>query len=114
MSSNGEFITAEDVEEISDGLGDRTLLYGKTKAHFIWHVYFERSAIHKVVYAGGEFISHDLYQSVSPEKLIPNGRLYPEACDYLFCVLLSEMRINLPFAIYDRERTKKRFYGKTF
>lgn len=112
-STEGISISVSDVEESGEGLGDRTLLYGHTSSKFFWHIYFKNGKINKVVHSDKSIISHDAFESVDPRSLIPNKGLYPEACDYSFCMLLLEMRIELPFLNFDHNRPKRVFYGLT-
>lgn len=113
QKKSDEYITVSDVEEISkeEGLGDRTLLYGYNVSKFKWHVYFKYGLIHKVIYSNKNPISHKKFEEVNPKILIPNKRLYPEACDYLFCSLLISMGFELLFTNFNKEKRKKMFYG---
>mgnify|MGYP007039915543 FL=1 len=49
----------------------------------------------------------------SNDNYIPDKRLYPETCDYEFCVLLKERDIYLPFTTYDEKRPLRNYYGFT-
>ncbi|WP_316207486.1 hypothetical protein [Bradyrhizobium sp. SZCCHNR3118] len=33
-------------------------------------------------------------------SLVPNKRLYPEACDFDFCMKLAALGVHLPFTTY--------------
>jgi hypothetical protein len=46
--------------------------------------------------------------------LIPNKRLYPEACDFVFCFELAKREIALPFTTYGTMRTdpNQQFIGR--
>lgn len=112
LRCDNEVITVSDVsEETAEGLIDRTLLYGYTPSRFTWHVYLKDERIHKLIYANREPVTHDRFESVEPKILIPNKRLYPEACDYSFCALLITMGFSLPFTTWNPDRKWKIFYG---
>ena len=49
----------------------------------------------------------------SNEDYIPDKRLYPETCDFMFCALLKSAGIYLPFTAFDKNRPDKKFYGFT-
>jgi hypothetical protein len=112
LETDEETITSSDIEEISEGLGERTLLYGKTSSKFSWHIYFKNFFIHKLIYVNKQVISHKSDRKIEIKELIPSsGVLYPECCDYNFCMLLYEMRIDLPFATFNNTKKSEKFYG---
>lgn len=99
-----------DVEMLAPFLSDRTLLYGYTCDRDTWHVYIKDKKIHKVIYKYKEKPVE--YPIESNYDYIPNKRLYPETCDFLFCKLLIKLGYDLPFTTWNNEREEKRYYGK--
>jgi hypothetical protein len=75
---------------------DRTLLYGYDCDRRTWHVYQQHGWLHHVIYSGSnrEF---DFIASADARGLVPNKRLYPEACDYDFCRELKRLDIHPTF-----------------
>lgn len=49
----------------------------------------------------------------SNEDYIPDKRLYPETCDFMFCALLKSADVYLPFTAFNKNRPDKKFYGFT-
>jgi hypothetical protein len=101
------------------GFSDRTLLYGYDCDRRTWHVYQEDGHIHRAVYITSNR-QPDIYErncELDAETLVPNKRLYPEACDYMFCERLKALGIYLSFTTYgtlfDRDR-RYPFVGRTF
>lgn len=83
---------------------DRTLLYGYNVDRETYHVYLQDGKIHGLIYldAGGPVPLHYYAARVwdNAADLVPNKRLYPDACDYEFCLLLKQRGIYLPFTTY--------------
>lgn len=113
---------SEKILSISDlnDLSDRTLLYGYTCARETWHVYLKNKKIVVVKYNNeytrGEPTPKNMtYIEVkSNHGFIPDKRLYPERCDYEFCLLLKERGISLPFTTWnDNVSEMKQYYGFT-
>lgn len=46
------------------------------------------------------------------EQLIPDKRLYPDACDAEFCGLLMRKGALLPFTTFNDKREPKQFHGE--
>jgi len=95
---------------------DRTLLWGYIQGRRSWHIYLKDGGIHKYVYKvmlvePGE---HSLYDVVEAIQLIPNKRLYPEACDFEFCKMIIRRGINLPFTTWQDNREDKQFHGEVY
>lgn len=92
----------------------RTLLYGYTCDRETWHVYLADGAIHKVVYGYPKSLELYVHQSqgLTLEDCVPNKRLYPEACDFEFCSLLTSRGINLPFTVWSDTRPPAAFHGE--
>ncbi|WP_315921543.1 hypothetical protein [Mesorhizobium sp. SP-1A] len=84
----------------------RTLLFGYTVERETHHVYQEDGELHLVVYKGDVLIHHERGASLPAENLVPNKRLYPERCDYVFSRMLKTLGFSLPFTNYAAERTK--------
>jgi len=92
---------------------DRTLLYGYTCNRDTWHLYLKDGVIHKVVYYYPDLlITHESYiESISVYDASPDKRLYPSACDYQFCELMTRYGGYLPFTVWD-DREPLQFEGK--
>ncbi len=72
------------------GYGDRTLLYGYDVNRKTWHVYLMDGEIHLHVYDHNRITitkRSDRFW-LDAHKLMPNKRLYPEACDFDFLQIL--------------------------
>ncbi|WP_315768520.1 MULTISPECIES: hypothetical protein [unclassified Bradyrhizobium] len=98
---------------------DRTLLYGYDSDANTWHVYQANGELHRVIYIGSNPSpeSHDNGPEMIPAALIPNKRLYPEACDFDFCLKLASLGVYLPFTTYGTLgdlSARGPFIGKTF
>jgi len=96
---------------------DRTLLWGYTCSRDSWHVYLldrEINLFHFVY--PKEKIKYLCQESFDLEKqsLVPDKRLFPEACDFEFCKLLKEKGLNLPFTVYQTDRDPKQFHGAIY
>jgi len=103
-------LSAEDLKDKSD----RTLLYGYTCDRDTWHVYLEDGKIYTVVYnAREDEIKLNIVPINENKDFVPNKRLYPAKCDYLFCKLLKEHGVNLPFTTWEDVVEKQICYGKT-
>lgn len=85
----------------------RTLLYGYNTDREDWHVYLYKRHVHRVV---GNSTPCRLFMSLN--ELVPCKRLYPDACDYDFCVFLKRKGIALPFTAFSSARTPHQFYGR--
>lgn len=88
---------------------DRTLLYGFDCDRNTWHTYIKDGEIKTVMYG---FKENPVEVNITKnEDYIPNKRLYPSMCDYEFCLLLSDVGVNLPFTTY-REVKDEIYYGE--
>lgn len=95
-SSNGPAF----VEVIGDA--SKTLLYGYTSDRNTHHVYQDGGQIHVVVYNGrNEVINHLSDDSLPLVSIMPDKRLYAEACDFSFCQELQKAGVRLPFTNYN-------------
>lgn len=89
----------------------RTLLWGYDTDRNSWHVYnTDAGLIHRLIYRGDRAAKHETMFS-SLGELVPDKRLYPEACDYDFCRHLVNQGIHLPFTGFDHSRPVSTFYG---
>jgi hypothetical protein len=103
------------VDVMSD-MTPRTLAYGYTCDRETFHVYLdEKGLINRLVYRSDEtVVSHSAQKGFPADELIPNKRLYPEACDFEFCEkLLPLLEYGLPFTSYNEKREAKLYHGKT-
>ncbi len=102
----------------------RTLLYGYDCDRNTCHVYLTDGwdEIVSVRYdVSGTILETFRFVFAAPEKssivsasnLIPNKRLYPEACDFDLCCLLAEYGYHLPFTSYTERDCEAKFWGKT-
>jgi hypothetical protein len=95
---------------------DCTLLYGYDTDRRTWHVYQKGGWLYRVIYIGTnpDLVSADTAERMDARALIPNKRLYPEACDFVFCFELAKREIALPFTTYGTMRTdpNQQFIGR--
>lgn len=111
------------IDELSDK-SERTLLYGYDIERNTWHIYLKNDEIHIFVYDRHynrdysnytveemRHYSNDIIDTLNTH-LIPDKRLYPEACDFEFCKLLRMKDFNLPFTGFDIKRESKQFHGE--
>ncbi|WP_315729884.1 hypothetical protein [Bradyrhizobium sp. SZCCHNRI2010] len=98
---------------------DRTLLYGYDTDRNTWHIFQSDGHLHKAVYFGSnrEFIFKDSALEMDGRHLIPNKRLYAEACDYGFCLQLRRLGLYFSFTtfgqLFDHDH-RHPFVGRTF
>jgi hypothetical protein len=88
----------------------RTLLYGRTAAGRIWHVYLEADGtIHRLAYDEGGAHRYPLIRfyalgekgdCAESSHYTRYKLLYPERCDYEFCRVLLASSCHLQFADY--------------
>lgn len=92
---------------------DRTLLYGYTCERDTFHVYIRHGELHRIVYNREDHkpLAHDHGESLKLDSIVPDKKLYPEACDFDFCALLVKSGVNLPFTTWDDTREEKTFYA---
>jgi hypothetical protein len=91
---------------------DRTLLYGYTVERNTWHVYLLDGLIYLHIYNPQRTFQTSASAAWAVNDLIPNKRLYPEACDHEFCTLLTNLGADLPFTSFSENRPGGPFYGK--
>jgi hypothetical protein len=101
-----------------DNLTNRTLLYGYTCKRETWHVFLFEREIHRLVYDETEtpdrpvIVTRDHAVTWRRSKdLIPDKRLYSEACDFEFCALLKKRGLILPFTKFSAKRKPRQFHG---
>lgn len=92
----------------------RTLLYGYTCDRQTWHVYLDYDMmIHLVVYSYPNILrNYSDETALTIHSCVPNKRLYPEACDYEYCVYLYQCGAYLSFTNFNPQRERAQFYGK--
>ena len=115
---------------------DRTLLYGYDTDRNTWHVYQEGGILNLLVYSGAKvetarlmkadgvedfrqqlwlaernYAIHLSGESLPCSILVPNKRLYPEACDAAFSQLMLSLGQDLPFTNFNPDREAKDFHG---
>ncbi|AOG02932.1 hypothetical protein [Bosea sp. RAC05] len=114
-----------------------TLLYGYDTERRTWHVYLDDEILHLLVYRGGtkettelvETSPSELHQllgqdirdkayhvsgaSLPASAIVPNKRLYPEACDFGFCRSLIQLGQYLSFTTFNPGRESILFHGWT-
>lgn len=99
-----------------DNLGDRTLLYGYDVDRNTWHVFQRDGEMFLHVYnpyAGGTK-TYKRGSGLDLTLIVPNKRLYPEMCDFDFCMrLIQQHGIRLPFTNYSGGVEEAQFYGET-
>ena len=95
---------------------DRTLLYGYTSDRHTFHVYLQNDMMHLVLYTyEGKCLFHlglNAGEAFAAKELVPNKRLYPEACDHETCLLLKNLGVSLPFTTFNPDRPVATWYGK--
>jgi len=85
---------------------NRTLLFGYDTSYETHHVFLLDGEIHFVVYAPvkvpGTWGIHrcERGDDIDVEAIVPNKRLYPEACDFEFCKSLIEQGNHLSFTTF--------------
>src|SRR5687768_1965196 len=80
----------------------KTLLYGYDTDRYTWHTYQdEQGHLSRVVYNhNGDLLNRIHGFQLCVDFLVPNKRLYPEACDFEFCKELKSLGIGLPFTTF--------------
>ena len=92
------------------GVKDRTLLYGYTCDRNTWHVYLFESKINLFIKETGFHMEGEMFPIC---ELIPDKRLYPEACDLEFCEELNRRGFSLPFTTFNqRRKSNGAFFGE--
>lgn len=84
---------------------ERTLLFGYTNNRDTFHVYVDGLKLHKVIYNHqNEIIFYETGEELKLITIVPDKRLYPEACDFEFCSLLKTKSVSLPFTTFNPSR----------
>lgn len=104
------------------GQADQTLLYGYDVDRLTWHVYQKGGLLHRAIYRDStpestrEPEAFDEGEQLDAENLVPNKRLYPEACNLEFCLKLRALEIYLSFTTYGTltRSPGATFFGRTF
>jgi hypothetical protein len=93
---------------------DRTLLWGYNTLRWCWHVYIKNERLAFLSYETAPGTGYALrLEPLPPSILIPDKRLYPEACDFEFCEMLTGLGFSLPFTHFNATRQPQQYYGKT-
>ena len=117
----GQITKPEEIISVSDLANQepRTLLWGYTTKRCSHHVYLKDGKMHLFVYEGRSSWDSgrdDKFYVFGPElpikSLVPDKRLYPEACDAEFCGLLKEMGVYLPFTTWNNKRDPQQYHGE--
>ena len=94
---------------------DRTLLYGYDIDRRTWHVYQKDGEIRRLIYTSipkDDILSWG--ETLDATTLVPNKRLYPEACDFIFCLELRRLEIPMTFTTFGGTRVDpdRQFHGR--
>lgn len=100
-----------------------TLLYGYTCDRNSWHVYLNDgwSEVIALCYdKDGNILSTRRHSFADCEKseiysfscIVPDKRLYPEACDFETCCILADHGANLPFTTHTERENGDAVWGK--
>lgn len=89
----------------------RTLLWGYTCDRSSFHVYIDDDRLHRLIYNHDQETLSYASGSIATTDLTPNKRLYPEACDFSFCLTLRSKGLHLPFTTFRGDRKSADFYG---
>lgn len=104
------------VSDLSD-ISNRTLFWGYTCDRNSFHVYLYNGYMELIIYNHkNEVITYlGRREAIAADELVPDKRLYPEACDYEFARLVTERKttkgVGLPFTTYNHNRPAKIYYG---
>ncbi|WP_316200986.1 MULTISPECIES: hypothetical protein [unclassified Bradyrhizobium] len=99
------------------GFEARTLLYGYNKDRESWHVYQKDGELHLLIYRD-DFsppVFHGHGSELPAENLVPNKRLYPEACDFEFCLRLRRLGVLMTFTTFggiEDPESRRPFFGR--
>ena len=100
--------------DFSSNSTDRTLLYGYTVDRETVHVYLHTGYVRRIVYNERTRVLPEVPQTffTTLDSVVPNKRLYPEACDYDFCAYLKRNGVHLPFTTFNQTREPEQFHGE--
>jgi hypothetical protein len=112
-----KIITVADLEPY---VHNQTLLYGFTCERKTFHTYVKNGEIYVVAYdidfSTPERRPKNMQRLTvrSNYDYVPDKRLYPERCEYLFCRMLKEKGVHLPFTTWnDDVDNSRKYYGFT-
>jgi len=113
-------MTADELEQLLDYMGsvpipraegeDRTLIYGwsksgQSKPTVMHHLYLKDGEINLVKYVlngfgsrGIEIIHHAVSDEIRLRDIVPNKRLYAEACDFEYCKAIAGFHLPMIFS----------------
>lgn len=104
------------VSDLSDN-SNRTLFWGYTAERESFHVYLYNGYMELIIYNHAYEVTTYMgrREGIAADELVPNKRLYPEACDYEFARLVIARKtikgIGLPFTTYNHNRLPQPYYG---
>lgn len=82
----------------------KTLLYGSTTDGMTHHTFQYAGQLHTIVYDETKTVlSKESGFELEFWKIVPDKRLYPERCDFIFCHQLLQRGISLPFTKFNSE-----------
>jgi hypothetical protein len=102
--------------EVNDlmNLADRTLIYGYDCDRNTFHLYLKDNLFVRIYYTfEKKILSSDIGPFMIATECVPDKRVYPECCDFDFCVLLHSKGIDIPFTGFESNRPPSTFYGVT-
>jgi hypothetical protein len=113
-----EFEKLKNIEEklninVSDlnNQNDRTLIYGYDIERNDFHLYLKNGYFYLIQGNEEDYIFIRNLKDICKYSCIPNKRIYPEFCDYEFCLILKELGIKIPFTNYKENKKEEKFYG---
>jgi hypothetical protein len=85
-------------------LSSKTLLYGYTTDRLTQHTFQHKGQIYSIKFDETQtVVSKEVGFELDFEKVIPDKRLYPERCDFMFCHQLLQRGAHLPFTSFNPE-----------
>lgn len=94
----------------------RTLIFGWTCDRNDFHIYVYKRRLHKFCY---DWNNKELFYKSGTELplecIVPDKRILPNCCDYMFCRRLIEKGVYLPWATMAAQGAHKpygNFYGR--
>lgn len=91
----------------------RTLIYGYTCERNTFHLYLsEGGYFTRLIYSyDGVEISSEIGKSISLRDCVPDKRVYPEACDAVFCSMLMSRGQSVSFTNFTERDSSPQFHG---
>lgn len=120
FTAEEQTVTSQDVVNAT-GVSDGTVLYGYSRNYdhghertYTNHVYMADGVLHLVDYRpvrGGYKLVRHVTGEVRVEDACPKKRIYPEATNYDFAVLLRDRGGDLSLTNHNADRPVAQFYG---